>query len=446
MISYKKEDYFIKKVAFKTLGCKVNQYETEIILNLFQDEGFQIVNFNQKADVYVINTCTVTKEADRKSKQMIRKAIGQNKKSKIIVTGCFAQSNYQDLKKMRGINLITGNSDKNSILQQFKELDFHNTVVKVTPAKFLKKYDNVIKNKSILHPRAWLKIQDGCNNFCTYCKVPYVRGPARSRLIDDILQEVSNLENSGIKEVVLLGINLGAYGEDLLPGKANLSKLISLINNFKGIKRIRLSSIELVNINNELLETFGKCSKLCHHLHIPLQSGDDKILKLMNRSYNTSIFCKKIFQLKKKIPNIAITSDIMVGFPGEDNESFNNTYKFIRKMCFSKIHIFKYSNREKCLAILMPNEVDNEIKKERSKKLINLDSELSYNFRNKYLGLDVDALVEDEIKDKEGRVYSRGITDNYIKVIIPDLIGKRGEIVKVQLNKIYSDYIVSKYC
>jgi threonylcarbamoyladenosine tRNA methylthiotransferase MtaB len=166
----------------------------------------------------------------------------------------------------------------------------------------------------------------------------------------------------------------------------------------------------------------------------------------MNRPYNTSIFCKKIFQLKKKIPNIAITSDIMVGFPSEDNESFNNTYKFIRKMCFSKIHIFKYSNREKCLAILMPNEVDNEIKKERSKKLINLASELSYNFRNKYLGLDVDALVEDEIKDKEGRVYSRGITDNYIKVIIPDLIGKRGEIVKVQLNKIYSDYIVSKYC
>lgn len=443
MISYKKEDYFIKKVAFKTLGCKVNQYETEIILNLFQDEGFQIVNFNQKADVYIINTCTVTKEADRKSKQMIRKAIGQNKKSKIIVTGCFAQSNYQDLKKMRGINLITGNSDKNSILQQFKELDFHNTVVKVTPAKFLKKYDNVIKNKSILHPRAWLKIQDGCNNFCTYCKVPYVRGPARSRLIDDILQEVSNLENSGIKEVVLLGINLGTYGEDLLPGKANLSKLISLIDNFKGIKRIRLSSIELVNINNELLDTFGKCSKLCHHLHIPLQSGDDKILKLMNRPYNTSIFGKKIFQLKKKIPNIAITSDIMVGFPGEDNESFNNTDKFIRKMCFSKIHIFKYSNREKCLAILMPNEVDNEIKKERSKKLINLASELSYNFRNKYLGLDVDALVEDEIKDKEGRVYSRGITDNYIKVIIPDLIGKRGEIVKVQLNKIYSDYIIS---
>ena len=165
MISYKREEYFIKKVAFKTLGCKVNQYETEIILNLFQDEGFQIVNFNQKADVYIINTCTVTKEADRKSKQMIRKAIGQNKKSKIIVTGCFAQSNYQDLKKMSGINLITGNSDKKSILQQFKELDFYNTVVKVTPVKHLIKYDNVIKNNSILHTRAWLKIQDGCNNF-----------------------------------------------------------------------------------------------------------------------------------------------------------------------------------------------------------------------------------------------------------------------------------------
>ncbi|TFB08228.1 tRNA (N(6)-L-threonylcarbamoyladenosine(37)-C(2))-methylthiotransferase MtaB [Candidatus Atribacteria bacterium MT.SAG.1] len=440
----KKGGVFIIKVALKTLGCKVNQYETESIINFLQDKGFQIVDFHQNADIYIINTCTVTQEADRKSKQMIRRAIRQNRKSKIIVTGCYAQSNYEDLKKIEGISLIAGNGEKNNILQQLGKIDFRNTVIKVKPAKYLKKYDNILNNKSgSLHTRAWIKIQDGCNRFCTYCKVPYVRGPARSRSVKDVLEEVSNLNNNGVKEVVLTGVNLGTYGRDIDKGTTNLAKLISLISNFKGIKRIRLSSIESIDINDELLNIFKKTSKFCHHLHIPLQNGDDKILNLMNRPYDTSLFYKKISLIKEIMPDIAITTDIMVGFPNEDSNSFSKTINFARKICFAKIHVFQYSNRKECLSTLLGNKVDNEVKKERSKKLQELSKELFYNFQKIFIGSIADVLIEDEIKDKEGRIYSRGITDNYIKVVIPDFIGKKGDIVSVKLNQISSNYTIS---
>lgn len=440
----KKGEAFIIKVALKTIGCKVNQYETENIINFFKDKGFQIVDFHQNADVYIINTCTVTQEADRKSKQMIRKAIRQNRKSKIIVTGCYAQSDYEDLQKIEGISLIAGNGEKNDILQQLEKLDFHDPVIRVKPAKYLKEYDSNLKNKSSsLHTRAWLKIQDGCNRFCTYCKVPYVRGPARSRYVEDVLEEVSNLSSNGVKEVVLTGINLGTYGRDIDKGKTNLAKLISLISNIKGIKRIRLSSIELIDIDAELLDVFKNCSKFCHHLHIPLQSGDDKILNLMNRPYDTSIFYQKISLIKETIPDIAITTDIMVGFPNEDSNNFSKTVNFARKICFAKIHVFQYSDRKECLAALLPNKVDNRTKKERSKKLQELSKELFYDFQKIFLNSIAEILVEDEIKDQEGRINSRGITSNYIKILIPDFIGKKGEIVSVKLNKISSNYIVS---
>ena len=375
---------------------------------------------------------------------MIRKAIRQNKKSKIIVIGCYAQSDYENLQKIKGISLIAGNGEKNNILQQIEELNFHDTVVRVTPAKYLKKYDNILKKRiSDLHTRAWLKVQDGCNRFCTYCKVPYVRGPGRSRSVEDVLEEVSYLNNNGVKEVVLTGINLGTYGKDADKEKNNLSNLISLISNFKAIKRIRLSSIEIIDIDDELLNIFKKNFKFCHHLHIPLQSGDDKILNLMNRPYDTSLFYKKISLIREAIPDIAITTDIMVGFPNEDSNSFNNTFNFIRKICFTKMHVFQYSNRKECLANLLPDKVDNTEKKERSKKLQELSKELFYDFQKKYLDTIADILVEDKIKDKEGRMCSRGVTGNYIKVIIPGFIGKKGEIVSVKLNHISSNYILA---
>lgn len=375
---------------------------------------------------------------------MIRKAIRQNQNAKIIVTGCYAQSNYQDLKKIEGISLIAGNREKYIILKHLDKLNINHTVIKVKPVKYLREFDNIFKGKTSLHTRAWVKIQDGCNKFCSYCKVPYARGPARSRLIEDILKEISNLNSRGVKEVVLLGINLGTYGKDMFDKKVNLSKLISLISNFEEIERIRLSSIELDDINDELIDVFIKYPKLCHHLHIPLQSGDDKILKLMNRPYTTSVFYKKISQIMRKIPDIAITTDIMVGFPREDVQSFNNTYNFVKKIGFAKIHIFPYSDREKCLATLFPDKVDQKIKKDRRNKLLNLSKELSCNFQKKYIGSTANILIENEIKSKEGRLYSKGSTDNYIKVLIPDLTGRRGELVKVQLYEPHPEYIISK--
>ena len=375
---------------------------------------------------------------------MIRKAIRQNRKSKIIVTGCYAQSDYEELQKIEGINLIAGNGEKNDILQQIENIDLHETIVRVKPTKYLKEYNNILKNKSSsLHTRSWLKIQDGCNRFCAYCKVPYVRGPARSRSMEDVMEEVSSLCSNGSKEVVLSGINLGTYGRDIDKGKTNLAKLISLISNFKGIKRIRLSSIELIDIDSELLNIFKKCSKLCHHLHIPLHSGDDQILNLMNRPYNTSDFYQKISLIKEKIPDIAITTDIMVGFPNEDNNSFSKTLNFTRKNCFSKVHVFQYSDRKECMATLLPNKVDNRTKKERSKILQELSKKFLHDFQKKFLNTVTEILVEYEIKDKKGRIYSSGITSNYIKILVPDLIGKKGEIVSVKLDKISSNYVTS---
>jgi len=354
------------------------------------------------------------------------------------------QSNYQDLKEIEGISLIIGNSEKNNILQQLDKLNTKQTIINVKPVKNIREYVNICNIGTRFHTRAWVKIQEGCNRFCSYCKVPYVRGPARSRLAEDIEKEISDLNNKGVREVVLLGINLGAYGEDLNKEKINLSKLISIINKFKSIKRIRLSSIELDYLDDELLETFKKYPKLCHHLHIPLQSGDDKILKLMNRSYNTSFFYQKINKFREDIPDIAITSDIMVGFPYEDERSFNDTYNFLRKLEFTKIHVFPYSDREDCLANLLINKVDPKIKKERSKRLLDLSKLLYYNFIKKYIGTKTAVLVEREVKDKEGKIYSQGITNNYIKVMIPELSGKIGKLVKVQLNEAYPDYSIAK--
>ena len=418
---------------------------------MFKNLGYQIVDFEEKADIYVINTCTVTKEADRKSKQMIRRAIQQNLKAKIVVTGCYAQSDYQDLQGIEGISLIAGNEGKNTILSQLNNLPPHQTVVTVEPAKKLRKYENSIPPGSTsLHTRAWVKIQDGCNKFCSYCKVPYVRGPARSRSIKDIEKEISALNDKEVKEVVLLGINLGAYGTDLdttestATKKVNLSKIIALINDFKNIERIRLSSIESIYLDKELLEAFIKYPKLCHHLHIPLQSGDDKILRLMNRPYNTTFFYQKIQEFKENIPDLAITSDIMVGFPYEDEASFNNTYNLVKKLEMAKIHVFQYSDRQECLANLLIDKIEQKTKKERSEKLLNLSRSLSYNFIKKWIGLKTRVLVEKEVKDREGKIYSQGTTDNYIKVIIPELTGKVGKLVSVRLEEAYSNYGIAK--
>lgn len=375
---------------------------------------------------------------------MIRKAINQNKESKVIVIGCCAQSNYKILEKINGIDIILGNNEKYNVLQELDSLKIKKNIIKVKPIKNITRYNTVRNKQSHLRSRALVKIQDGCNNFCSYCKIPYVRGPERSRLPEDIMEEISFLDKTGTKEIVLLGINLGTYGNDFYTKKTNLTNLISLINdNFKQIRRIRLSSIELLNVDSNLLDAFNKYPKLCHHLHIPLQSGSDKILKLMNRPYGLESFSKIIKNIRKNIPDVAITTDVMVGFPGEDDKSFNDAYNYIKKMEFAKIHVFPYSDREKCLSNLLPDKIDYQIRKDRIKKLLKLSKDLYFNFRNNYVGRITEVLIEDEKVNDDGSICSYGITGNYIRVMIPNLSGKKDKIIKVKLNKIYKEYIIA---
>jgi len=420
----------------------VNQYETEALLNLFQEQSFQIVYFGEKADIYIINTCTVTREAERKSRQMIRKAIKQNRMAKIIVTGCSAQSYSPELSEIEGINFILGNGEKNHILKYLQNTVNNFPVISVKPIKNVKKYDTLSKKHTGLHTRSLVKIQDGCNNFCTYCKVPYVRGPQRSRNPEDILKEIILLSEKGIKEIVLLGINLGTYGHDFSDSNINLARLISLIiDNCLKIKRIRLSSIEIININNELINVYEKYPKMCPHLHIPLQSGSDKILRLMNRPYNLSFFSDIINKIRKRIPKIAITTDVMVGFPDEDENSFKHTYNYIKNIKFSKLHVFPYSDRNECLSNLLINKVDYSVKKMRTKRLLKLSDELFLTFRKQNIGQVKDILIESVKISQTGNLEAYGITDNYIKVCIPDFHGKKGDLVRAKLTKINNGYV-----
>ncbi|MEA2020868.1 MAG: tRNA (N(6)-L-threonylcarbamoyladenosine(37)-C(2))-methylthiotransferase MtaB [Candidatus Caldatribacteriota bacterium] len=426
----------------KTLGCKVNQYETEALLNLFQEQSFQIVNFREKADIYIINTCTVTQEAERKSRQMIRRAIKQNGMAKIIVTGCSAQSCSPELREIEGINFILGNGEKNHILKYLQNTGNNFPVISTKPIKNVKKYDTLSKKHTGLHTRSLVKIQDGCNNFCTYCKVPYVRGPQRSRKPEDILKEIILLSEKGIKEIVLLGINLGTYGHDFSDSSINLAKLILLIiDHCVKIERIRLSSIEIINIDDELIDVFEKYPKMCPHLHIPLQSGSDKILRLMNRPYNLSFFSYNINKIRKRIPKIAITTDVMVGFPDEDENSFNHTYHYIKNIKFSKLHVFPYSDRNECLSNLLINKVDYTVKKMRTKRLLKLSDELFLTFREENIGKVKDILIESVKISQTGNLEAYGITDNYIKVCIPDFHRKKGDMVKVKISGVNKDYM-----
>lgn len=377
---------------------------------------------------------------------MIRKAVNQNHHPQVIVTGCYAQANYKDLMNIKGINLITGNNREDINFKLLKSLESNQSIIKIKPAKEIKYCQNHIKKKTSFHTRAWVKIQDGCNHFCTYCKVPYVRGRERSRKFEDIEKEIRYLNHKGTKEIVLMGINLGAYGKDLEKEKNNLIKLISLISNFTNIQRIRLSSIELIYLNDDFIEALSKYSKLCHHLHIPLQSGDDKILKLMNRPYNTVIFYEVIQKIRKSCPDITITSDIMVGFPQEDENNFENTYSFIQKLDFAKIHVFPFSERKECLSYLFTNKVNPHIKKERTKKLLELSRNLYYKFNLKNLDLKKEILVEKEFREKSGQIYSEGLSDNYLKIRVPGLTKKIGEIVSVQITEAFPDYCVAKVC
>ena len=421
----------MKSVGILTLGCKVNTYESEYIMNLLKDNGYIIKDFQELCDIYIINTCTVTNQSDSKSKKMIRQAIRRNPDACIVAMGCFIQANpeyYED-----GIDILIGNKDKSNIISILDEYFKRKETIKKQYIGRIKEFEDMYIKEFPGRTRAFVKIQDGCDNFCSYCIIPFVRGKCRSKNEDEVVEEVTDLVNNGYKEIVLTGIHTGSYGVDL---ETNFAHLLKRLVKIKGLLRLRISSIETTELNEEVLNILEKEKILVNHLHIPIQAGSDEILKKMNRKYNLDYFFQKIEQIRKIRPNISITTDLIVGFPGESEELFEKTIETCKKIKFSKIHVFPYSERKGTASSRMNNKVDNKTKKNRAKKLIKISEELEINYMNNFINQTVEVLIEEY---KEG--YSIGHTGNYLHVKIKKKY-LQNEIVKVKLIKIDYPYII----
>ena len=412
-----------KTVAFCTLGCKVNQYETNAMIEQFIKKKYTIKEFNEEADIYIINTCTVTNMADRKSRQMLRRAKELNPNSIIVACGCYAQVAKEELAKIPEIDLIYGTNEKNKIADLIEEKmteevlktkkDGKEKETKVTDVMYQKEFLDFGVTDYTEKTRAVIKVQDGCDRFCSYCIIPYARGHVRSRKIQNVVEEIKNIAQKGIKEVVITGIHLASYGKDFKP-HAQLIDLLEEINKIDGIERIRLGSLEPTLITVEFLDRLSKLEKICDHFHLSLQSGCDETLKRMNRRYTTKEFEEGVELIRKYYKNIALTTDIIVGFPGETDEEFNKTYEFLKKINFYQMHIFKYSPRKGTKAAVMPNQIDGNIKEQRSTKLIELSHNNEIKYNEKEVGKELEVLWE----EKEGD-YIKGHTKNYKVVKIP---------------------------
>lgn len=433
----------MKKVAFCTLGCKVNQYETEAMEQLFLKNNYEIVGFNDISDIYVINTCTVTNMADKKSRQMINRAKKNNNKAIIAVVGCYAQAAQDILKNDSTIDIVIGNNMKYNIINIIEEYNNkHNKIQCLIDINKSLKFEAMHISKVNEKTRAYIKIQDGCNQFCSYCIIPYVRGRIRSRDSIDIIDEVKRLANNGYKEIVLTGIHLASYGVDL--GNTNLIQLIESINEIKNLQRIRIGSIEPNLITDDFAYRISALEKVCPHFHLSLQSGCDLTLKRMNRKYTTDEYCNKVEILRHYYEEPAITTDIIVGFPGETKDEFEYTYNFISKIKFSDMHIFKYSKRKGTKAADLPNQINESIKNERSKILINIANKLKNEYLNKYLNTKQEVLIE-ELIEIENEKYEIGHTKEYIKVGIKSNSDNNNEIKCVKMTKIRNNMILGEY-
>lgn len=427
----------MKKVAFYTLGCKVNQYETEAMLELFEKDGYEQVNSEEYADVYVINTCTVTHMSDRKSRQYIRRVKKKNPDAIIAVVGCYSQVSPEEILDIEEVNLVMGTNDRRKIVEEIKKIDASKKVSTVDDIMKVKAFEEIEISQTNGKTRAFMKIQDGCDRFCTYCIIPYARGRVRSRDIDSIVDEVKKLANNGYKEVVLTGIHVASYGKDLKDKDIKLLDVIKQINEIDKIERIRLSSVEPILFTDEFVNEVLKMDKVCPHYHLSLQSGCDETLKRMNRRYTTSEYKTIVDRLRSKMPNVAITTDVIVGFPGETNDEFKETYKFLKEIELSQMHIFKYSPRKGTPAATMENQVDPQMKHFRSEQLLNL-SKVNFNkFANKFIGSELDVLFEQNI---EGNKFE-GLTSNYIRVVVESDKNIQGQILKVKINDVKDEYV-----
>ncbi len=430
----------MKTVAFYTLGCKVNQYDTEAMIELFENSGYKVVSSDELANVYVINTCTVTSLSDRKSRQFIRRSKRNNPNSVIAVVGCYAQTAPEEVLSIEGVNLVIGTNERNKIVNLIENIDENKKANYVNDIMEVNEFEELSIDKIEGRTRAFLKIQEGCNQYCAYCIIPYARGSVRSRKPENIILEVNRLASNGFKEIVLTGIHIASYGKDLKDIK--LIDVIEKIHEVEEIRRIRLSSIEPTLLDEEFIIRIKKLPKFCNHFHMSLQSGCDETLKRMNRRYTTGEYRNIVNNLRKHIPNIAITTDIIVGFPGETEEEFNTTYKFVEEIGFSDIHVFKFSPRKGTPAAKFENQVPSMVKNERSEKMIKLSNELMIKYREKYINSKLEVLFED-VFDEEKNLIS-GLTSNYIKVVSKadkDLIGN---LTTVNITAINDNYIVGE--
>ena len=421
------------RVCIKNLGCKVNNYECEFVRNLFIKNNDEIVEDN--ADVYVVNTCTVTNTSDAKSKKIIRRIRRENKDAILVVMGCFTQNLKEKANEVIDADIIIGNKDKSKVVELVKEFIETKKQKTVFYDMMNQEFEDMEIDTFESRTRAFVKIQDGCNNYCSYCIIPFVRGNLRSKNKEKIINEITSLVKNGHKEIVLTGIHTGQYGSD------STYKLVDLIKDILKIKdlyRLRISSIEITEVNDELLELFKNNKIIANHFHIPLQSGCDKILKLMNRKYDTSYFYDKVKKIRSIREDVSITTDVSVGFPNETDEDFLSTYNFCKKIEFSKIHVFPYSDRNGTVASKMKNKVEGNIKKQRTHKLLELSKNLENEFNNKNEGKIFEIIIE----EKKDDLYI-GHTSNFIKVYLKDNV-KLNEIYKVKLVKIYKDGIIGE--
>ena len=412
----------MKKVALHNLGCKVNSYEIDVMQQMLQKNGYQIVEFEQKAYIYIVNTCSVTSIADRKSRQMLHKAKKNNPDSIVVAVGCYVQTGTEDILKDEGIDLAIGNNKKKdlvNILEQFlrekgmhtEDKTLHDTTI--IDINHTKEYEEMTLEQTAEHTRAYIKIQDGCNQFCTYCIIPYARGRVRSRKKEDIIKEIEGLVKRGYKEVVLTGIHISSYGTDF--GQAGLLDLVQSIQEIEGLHRIRLGSLEPRIVTEEFAKGLSELSKVCPHFHLSLQSGSLNTLKRMNRHYTPGEYLKGVEELRKAFVNPAITTDVIVGFPGETEEEFEETKEFLENIRLYEMHIFKYSIRKGTIAAKMPDQVPDQIKAERSDILLEMEEKLSREYREIYIGQEVAVLFEEE-KEILGESYQIGHTSQYVKV------------------------------
>lgn len=432
----------MKKIAFYTLGCKVNQADTASMEGIFRRAGYEVVPFNETADVYLINTCVVTNNGQRRSRQIINRAVRHNPLSLTVVTGCYPQTAPEEVKAIDGVDVIIGNQERGRIVELVelalneKRTEILDNVQKMTIDT---KFEELGAGTETDKTRAFLKIQEGCNQYCTYCIIPYARGPLRSRSLESIKTEVGKLVAAGYKEVVLIGIHLGCYGKEL-GGKLTLYDAVQAALSVEGLKRLRLGSLESVEVDPRILDLMARDKRLCRHLHLPLQSGCDKILKAMHRPYDTARYAELLRNIREQLPDITITTDVIVGFPGESEEDFAETVRFAERCGFAKMHIFPFSKRKGTPAAKMPEQIIEAVKEQRAAALGELDEKMFHACLEQAVGTESEVLFEQPVDDE----HIEGLTGNYQRVIVKASVSLCGEIAKVKIVGVQDDFLLGE--